>query len=99
MQVRYVFGGVTTTDLDEQYWRNGVHTKTIPATHVVMVRAPLHAGAGGWKAKARVVCCGNCEPGAAGKDVGNRTEVPSTLEMRTPLALGGDTGGTLDHLM
>ena len=52
-------------------------------------KKPLHDGEGGWKAKARVVVCGNFEPGSIAKDLENRAEVPSTFEMRTLLTLGG----------
>ena len=58
MGVREVFDDATATDLNERYWRKGIKTKKTPAKMVV-VKKPLHDGAGGWKARARVVCCGN----------------------------------------
>ena len=97
MDVREVFDEVTATGLNERYWRKGIKTNKIPAK-MVMVKKPLHDGAGGWKARARVVCCGNFEPGSVGKDVGNRAEVPSTFEMRTLLALGVDKGWSIGSL-
>ena len=53
------------------------------------IRKPVHDGKGGWKAKARIVVCGNFEPSSIAKGLENRAEVPSTFEMRTLLALGG----------
>ena len=66
---------------------------------MVTVKKPTHDGNGSWKAKARVVCCGNFEPNSVGKDLENRSEVPSTFEMRTMLALASSNNwsvGTLD---
>ena len=65
---------------------------------LVTVKKPLHDGEGGWKAKARVVCCGNFEPGSVGKDLQNRAEVPNTYEMRTLLALGAEKGWSIGSL-
>ena len=78
---------VTKTDLYEQYWSKHIKTKSVPA-RIVAVKKPEHDGKGSWKARTRIVCCGNFEQGTVGKDLQNRAEVPSTFEMRTMLALG-----------
>ena len=89
MRKRDVFVEVTNAQLASTYWPKGVNTKQLPSK-LVTVKKPLHDGEGGWKAKARVVCCGNFEPGSVGKDLQNRAEVPNTFEMRTVLALGAE---------
>ena len=66
---------------------------------LVLCKKPLHDGLGGWKPKARVVCCGNFEPGTVGGDLKNRAEVPGGTEMRSLLALAAREGysvGSLD---
>ena len=66
MQNRDVFDEVTNSQLASTYWSKGIRTKKIPAK-LVTVKKPLHDGEGGWKAKARAVCCGNFEPGSVGQ--------------------------------
>ena len=41
----------------------------------------------GWRAKARICCCGNFEEETIGHDAQNRAEVPATYEMKTMLTL------------
>ena len=94
---RDVFDEVTNSQLAPTYWYNGIRTNKIPAK-LVTVKKPLHDGTGGWKAKARVVCCGNFEPGSVGKGLKNRAEVPNTFEMRTLLALGAERGWSVGSL-
>ena len=66
---------------------------------MVTVRKPLSDGrGGGWKTKARVVCCGNFEPGSIGKNIQNRAEVPNTFEMRIMRALAAQEGWSLGSL-
>ena len=62
--------------------------KKIPAK-LAIAKKPLHGGVGGWKAKARAVCCGNFEPGPVGKDIEYRAEVLIIFEMRTALFFEG----------
>ena len=97
LQKMEVYDDVTDSDLATKYWSKAVRTKKIPAM-VVTVKKPLHDGKGGWKAKARVVCCGNFEPGSVGKDLRNRAEVPNTFEMRTLLALGAERSWSIGSL-
>ena len=65
---RDVVDEATNSQLSSTYWSKGIRTKTIPVK-LVTLKKPLHDGEGGWKAKARVVCCGNVEPGSVGKDL------------------------------
>ena len=92
------FAEATNSKLSSTYWSKGIRTNKIPAK-LVTVQKPLHDGEGGWKAKARVVCCGKIEPGSVGEDLQNRAEVPSTYGVRTLLAIGAEKGwssGSLD---
>ena len=97
MQKRDVFDEVTNSQLASTYWYKGTRTKKIPAK-LVTVKKPLHDGEGGWKAKARVVCCGNFEPGSVGKDLQSRDEIPNTYDMRALLALGAEKGWSIGSL-
>ena len=65
---------------------------------MVFTQKPVFDGNGGWKAKARVVCCGNFEEDTVGKDPKNRAEVPGASEMRTLLALGATKGWSVGSL-
>ena len=65
---------------------------------MVTVMKPTNDGDGGWKAKARLVCCGNFATPTPEKNLDNRAEVPSTFEMRTMLALASDKGWSVCSL-
>ena len=65
---------------------------------LVLTEKPLHDGKGGFKKKARICVCGNFEEGV-GHDPFNRSEVPSSYELRTLLVLAIEAGwdiGALD---
>eukprot|EP00974_Lingulodinium_polyedra_P068702 6653325-Lingulodinium_polyedra.AAC.1 len=57
---REVYEEVVAGDLQKRYWSKGIRTNKVPA-RCFLLKNPLHDGKGGWKAKARVVCCGNFE--------------------------------------
>ena len=59
---------VTNQDIQRMYWSHGTRTKTVPA-RLLPIKKPLHDGKGGWTAKARVVVCGNFEPGSIAKRI------------------------------
>ncbi len=88
---------VSEHELYEKYWSQGKKPVKMPAK-IVLTKKPLHDGKGGFKQKARICVCGNFEEGV-GHDPFNRSEVPSSYELRTLLALAEEEGwdvGALD---
>ena len=81
-----VYDEVTGQDCYERYWSKKIKTVKLPSK-VVLAKKIEHDGTKEWKAKARICACGNYEEGVGG-DINNRSEVPSTFEMRTMLAMG-----------
>ena len=92
-----VYEKLTREETRERYWNKGITPKILPG-RMVLTKKPLFDGNGGWKAKARVVCCGNFEKDTLGKDPKNRAEVPGGSEMRTVIALGATNGWSVGSL-
>ena len=86
------------TDVYEKYSSQGKWEPIRLPAKLVLTKKPLHDGHGGFKKKARICVCGNFEKGR-GQDPFNRSEVPSSYELRTLLALCEEKGwdvGALD---
>ena len=84
-------------DVYEQYQSQGMCPVKLPAK-IVLTQKPLHDGKGGFKRKARICVCGNFEKEMS-ENLYNRSEVPTTFEMRIMLALSEGLGwdvGALD---
>ncbi len=93
-------GAVTKMSLKQAQNIASLHGKKVKQSpgRMVLVKKPLHDGLGGWKPKARVVCCGNFEEGTFGGDVKNRAEVPGGTELRLLLALAAREGYSIAGL-
>ena len=81
-----VYEEMTELELRSKYGKQNVHIKKVPSK-LVTTKKPLYDGQGGWKAKARICCCGNFEDGSIAHDVQNRAEVPATYEMKSLLTM------------
>ena len=85
IEVKEVKTDLTEQEIYDKYLDHGKKPIRLPAK-LVLTEKPLHDGKGGFKKKARICVCGNFEAGV-GHDPYNRSEVPSTYELRTLLAL------------
>ena len=97
MATRDVYDEITTEEAYHAYWKHHKKTKKLPA-QMVFTRKPDESDEEGWKAKARVVACGNFEMHTIGKDHDNRAEVPDIFELRLLLALAARKGWSLGSL-